>query len=551
MTRNVYFFCLLAAGLLIFMLFKNIQYPLFWNDESDTVVFAQRILQFGYPKVYDGKNISNHFLIFHPELSVKKKSNVYIGSTWGNYYFAAPWVFIGSLIDDMYLKTGIIRSAYAVAGLVGLGIILLASLSVVDKEKKGYFILAFLLLEATSVFLILNLRQARTQALVLLPILGSLGVYLSYKVLQTINFRAYLFYQLLILWVIFQVFYPAYFIMIIYFLFNEASEIYAQAKNGYKKVLRNIISSEVIKVCLISLLMVAPFVYYFEIFRISRQIAIFFNYNFFTYIRNLILAVSYFIFLDNLLLVIVTKILMKIFLPAKTFTRNSLITKRARISGLLFSFTLIYLAVFSGSPAIYMRYYLVLQPVLAVILLLDFLSLEYYRQKFKPRNFHYQLSIPLIVVFTISALRFSYVPQYMHEIFNQYQGPLDNVIPYLASKYEHPSELIIATNYEEQSYMYYLGSHTIVGYIGNNLPEDLRFSPDVIIPRKYVRIHLKEVRDFLKQGDYIKKQFEIADYPFNNIPELFFSPIHLFESPVRVDKKDRLEIYEKSKSSEE
>jgi len=43
-----------AAGLLIFTisLFKHISYPLMWADESMTAVGAQRVFEFGYPKVF-------------------------------------------------------------------------------------------------------------------------------------------------------------------------------------------------------------------------------------------------------------------------------------------------------------------------------------------------------------------------------------------------------------------------------------------------------------------------------------------------------------------
>ncbi len=47
----------LLSIIFAFSLFKNIAHPLLWNDESETAMFARRILEYGYPKVHDGKNI--------------------------------------------------------------------------------------------------------------------------------------------------------------------------------------------------------------------------------------------------------------------------------------------------------------------------------------------------------------------------------------------------------------------------------------------------------------------------------------------------------------
>jgi hypothetical protein len=49
----------LAFGLMILlavMACKNISYPLLCSDESETIMTAQQITLYGYPKVHDGKN---------------------------------------------------------------------------------------------------------------------------------------------------------------------------------------------------------------------------------------------------------------------------------------------------------------------------------------------------------------------------------------------------------------------------------------------------------------------------------------------------------------
>ena len=40
-----------------FSVFKHISYPLFWQDEASTAVGAQRVAEYGFPKVHGEKNI--------------------------------------------------------------------------------------------------------------------------------------------------------------------------------------------------------------------------------------------------------------------------------------------------------------------------------------------------------------------------------------------------------------------------------------------------------------------------------------------------------------
>ncbi len=43
----------LLVLILAVSLFKNISYPLFWADESMTVMGGVRVMEYGYPKVHD------------------------------------------------------------------------------------------------------------------------------------------------------------------------------------------------------------------------------------------------------------------------------------------------------------------------------------------------------------------------------------------------------------------------------------------------------------------------------------------------------------------
>ena len=109
----------------------------------------------------------------------------------------------------------------------------------------------------------------------------------------------------------------------------------------------------------------------------------------------------------------------------------------------------------------------------------------------------------------------------LYEITHQYQGVLDFHIPYLKDHFKNTDQLIIATNYEETSYIYYLNCRVIVGFVNPDFRPDRLEQPDCIIYRSY----WSDVTDknvfsaLLKQDKYKYVRFHVTDYGFNNIPE--------------------------------
>ncbi|MEJ2691326.1 MAG: hypothetical protein P8130_15565, partial [Deltaproteobacteria bacterium] len=109
-------------------LFKNISYPLLWNDEADTAMFATRVLQYGYPKVHDGKNV----LYVYPvdmNIGTREKYDLYTANPLLGYYWAAPGVFLAKFADNFYTKTMLLRIPFAVTGLLALLVFALVPLS--------------------------------------------------------------------------------------------------------------------------------------------------------------------------------------------------------------------------------------------------------------------------------------------------------------------------------------------------------------------------------------------------------------------------------------
>ena len=157
-----------------------------------------------------------------------------------------------------------------------------------------------------------------------------------------------------------------------------------------------------------------------------------------------------------------------------------------------------------------------------------------------------------LTVFTISAKlalpklphdKIALMAGHLYEITHQYRGPLDFVIPYIIREYKNTEDLVIATNYEEGAYIYYLGSKTILGYTGANLEEDIKLTPDIIIfRRRFAYTNDPKIFDGLagKGGEYMKVSFPVFDYNVNNIPEPGW---HLFATPAQTTEENRLNIY--------
>ena len=121
------------------------------------------------------------------------------------------------------------------------------------------------------------------------------------------------------------------------------------------------------------------------------------------------------------------------------------------------------------------------------------------------------------------------------ELREPYRGPLDHVIPYLAEHYPSPADLVIATNYEDYAYMFYLGATTVLGYYAPERERDLAFVPDVIIPRPWP-VNLRALEHLANQQDYVMHAFPVANARVNNLPELSARNqsglVHRFRSPV-------------------
>jgi len=161
---------LLAVALFATLLFKNISYPLMWQDEGETAMFATRVLEYGYPRVHGPRNVLYEFGT-NIALGVKEQFDAYIGTTWGHFYFAVPGVLWARSTGDFYAKTARLRIPFAAAGAFGVAIWALALTPVFggDRRRALVFVASFFALTAGSISLLLHLREVRYYSLVTCP----------------------------------------------------------------------------------------------------------------------------------------------------------------------------------------------------------------------------------------------------------------------------------------------------------------------------------------------------------------------------------------------
>jgi hypothetical protein len=146
----------------------------------------------------------------------------------------------------------------------------------------------------------------------------------------------------------------------------------------------------------------------------------------------------------------------------------------------------------------------------------------------------------MLMLFFGSSIKIALIKAHAYELRHQYKGPIDFVIPYLENTYDHPERLVIATNYEELSYMYYLGSKVTIGFVGNNLHEDMGYIPDIIIKRNNFAYTNGVFDRLFKMASYKKISFPVKDYFVNNIAETRW---HLFATPVSSNPSDWVNLY--------
>ncbi len=530
--------CTYIIGLLLLVsVFKNISYPLFWADESMTAMGSERVVKFGYPKVHDGKNVLNDMFCSTPRVAVNTKDDAFIGgANWGQYYFGAIGYTLANLSDDLYTKTGIYRSTFAIIGLLGLFLLAFAISKLFDdKFYRTLFPFLFLLAELISISLTLHLREVRYYSPALFISCLIISLYALHRFRIPFNKIFYSASLAILLWIMFNMFSPLFFIFILTIGISEAIigitqySITKKPVDIFKSVLPTLIA------LIISYIAIHHLLDYFKTFEMKKILDDFYHFNSAMYWWHFSNEMRYFYKLELLWLALA----MRLGVMLNFKKASGMYHKQFSASNFL---TLLFIVFLFSAPNIdspmFTRYLIYMQPVIAIIAIIDFIVLLSIYRKNSKTIWNQQTGI-LAGVF---AVLFGYtffenlpsIEGHVYEMTNQYKGPLDYTIPYIKATYPATGSLTIATNYEETSYMYYLKSKVVVGFVGNNLPEDTAASPDIISFRQSLGSNYEKVFDYyLGKAKYTRTAFDAKDIPLNNIPELNFDmPIynHYFKS---------------------
>ena len=536
---------ILILIILIFLfaisLFKNISYPLLWNDEAETAMFAERILQHGYPNIYDGKN-----LIYLSDLpikyGIKEDSNAYIVTVWGHYYFCTIGNYLAKKVDNIYIKTALLRIPFALVGFIGLIILAITIMKLFkDKTKKLLFLVLFIFLELISISLILHLREVRYYSLMIFLSACIFYLFIKHRIFHRIKNNDYFFFITIFLLLIFHTFLP------IYFVFVIVIGLYEFVLLIREKRLHDFFIN--ISPLVVSFVMLIPSLVFFNTFNISKEFVKLFNFNYIVQFKNIIRTFKAFSKYEFLYLILFIKtLIILLWLYLKDIKMDE---KKLKASSFLSLFFIIYILVITKMPlpVIYQRYFIILQPILIVILLIDvFIVYELISNinvlKVK-RGFSRIALFVITILFLFCVLnKAENIKNHIYEITHRYKGPIDYIIPYIQSTFKNTENLVIATNYEGCSYMYYLGSKVVVGYIGVTFKSMPMPDPDIVILRKRFSYTEKILKNIIRKGKYRKVAFPVYDYPVNNTPELNdpYHP-HLFKTKMAKNKNEELVVY--------
>jgi hypothetical protein len=511
-----------AVALACVLLFGRLGHPLFWHDEAETAAFAQRVVRFGYPKVHDGRNTL--YSLWAPwrkaGIGIDEASDAYTGSPWLQYYEGALGVALGAGTQDLYARTAWVRLPFALAGAAGLALLFGAIAPALAGGHARRLALAALYagLCAASVSLFLHLREARHYSLTLLGCAALAWLFLRRHAFDRLGYGRYAVGLCGALLWLFHSFHPA-------ALALGASSVLwlvwrALCRAGAPAARVAWLAREGVPFAAAALLTL-PLLGFFDFFQqtqgwvehfgnASRGIR---NAGFvgWTLLRHEFLAPA--------LLLRAVVLWLDRWRPDP---EPAAAAARRAIVGWLWLTLCVYALLMLGIPFLFERYFIVLGPLLCAAGLLDLSTLwESAAQPASPprRGARVGLALGAAALAGCLLVRAPELAGRVHEIRHAYRGPLDYVIPYLAAKHPDPSVLVIATNYEEPAFMFYLGSRVTVGFYAPNLPDDLAVAPDVIVPRPWPD-QMGVLRRLASQGRFEPHSFPVGNLRWNNTPSL-------------------------------
>ena len=519
-------------------IFTNIAYPLLWQDEAETVIAGERILTYGYPKSHDGKNMLYLIELADKSLGIKEPFDAYIGPGWTQFYVAAIGVKIAEHVTDIYQKTALLRIPFGIIGLLGILICAQVANGIFHAKTKWLFLCSYLLLCMLSISLTLHIREVRYYALIIFLSGVTLWLYTTCrKNLTTFSRQKYALYTftlVILLNLTLLTFPPLFFILV------TTLGISILRNSSIRLHIIPLVIAVIFSIPLFILLEIIPFV---------SAMNAYFNFGTVAYVNNLVRTFHFLFVYEFFALVLLFKVA-QLILKRVTSKRDQSpqLIEISKLSNFLCVYFVIYVLFIARTPYLFERYLMALIPFINLMLLLDLFYSAIVIQKIASKKLRSDVLFVTMPTF-LAVVAISLIPKlphisgHLYELTHQYKGPVDYAVEYINDTFPDPSQLVIATNYEELSYAYYLGSKVTIGYVGNNLLEDSTVQPDIIIMRKNRNNFLETFQMLLLQDSYTAVHFDIDDYDFNNIPELYLAKPHRFKTVLTSDPHNQLTLY--------
>lgn len=535
----------LLAGLFLLSVFRHISYPLLWNDESLVAVFAERVITYGYPKTDDGKNALNHY--YQIKIGDGDLASQFIYPSLLQYYFAVPGVLVAQQVDDNYTKTALVRIPFAILGCLGLLLLgYIASRFVVEK-KRLFFWMMYLAQLLLSVPLILHLRQARYNAIELFCVALILYCYYRFAVTKTIRPLVYQGSMLVLLTLMFFVFHPMYIVLVGTLLAGDVLRAHFD-RLGRRNRIVSLLPLAASLVCF------GLFAWYFKIFEATSFFSHLAGFSVAQYLGNVVHQLEY-LWRYGLLGPAFVLFVAIVWLFQKDRGRYQ---THIQLALFVFSFVSIHTLVIAATPTLLFERYFFFMGVftggfaLVAVLAITSDVIELFQtipitslssQRLAPHFVKRGIMSVLVLIFLVSLLPpLMLWRSYVRELVTPVIGPVDAFVEYVEQQYATPEDLVIATNYEETSLIYYLGSKVIVGFALPAQPTIDLPAPDVLLPRRAWG-RLDTLRSLYAKAGYAPILLPVVDTPINTIPETTLSLHHLFVTPQPIEVVDALLLY--------